>query len=159
MATDKETLRTRLKAKSVQDGDCLMWTGSTLGKHKYGGLKVGRTMLYAHRLSYELSKGKIPDGMVVMHTCDRPACINPDHLVLGTQKENMEDMYSKGRNAPTKGEINGRAKLTSEQVSVIRNRFVPYCRKNGSVAMAREYGVTHQAIRSIVRGKTWKHLA
>lgn len=76
--------------------------------------------------------------------------------MLGTQKDNMEDMYSKGRNTPTKGEINGRAKLTSEQVIVIRNRFVPYCRKNGSGAIAREYGVTHQAIRSIVRGETWK---
>lgn len=156
MAINKETLSARMREKSEPDGECLIWTGSTLGKHKYGGLKVGRTMLYAHRLSYELSKGPIPKDMVVMHTCDRPACINPEHLVLGTQKNNMEDMYAKGRNTPTKGEINGRAKLTIEQVRAIRARFVPYCRKNGSGAIGREYGVTNEAVRSIVRGDTWK---
>ena len=96
MAIDKAVIRSRLESKSVKHGDCLLWTGSTLGKHKYGGLRVGRTMLYAHRLSYEISKGEIPHGMVVMHTCDRPACINPEHLMLGTQMENVADMHSKG---------------------------------------------------------------
>ncbi|RON52897.1 hypothetical protein BK666_02000 [Pseudomonas frederiksbergensis] len=156
MATDKDVLAARIKAKSVPDGECLIWTGSTLGKHKYGGLKVGRTMLYAHRLSYELSKGPIPEEMLVMHTCDRPACVNPDHLVLGTQKDNMDDMYAKGRNTPTQGEINGKAKLTSEQVEAIRMRFVPYCRINGGGAIGREFGVTAQAISSIIRGESWK---
>ncbi|WP_051070746.1 HNH endonuclease signature motif containing protein [Pseudomonas asplenii] len=81
------TLAERLAERSIADGECLIWMGATAGKFKYGQIKVDGRMQYCHRLSYQQSKGDIPAGMLVMHTCDRPACINPDHLVLGTQKK------------------------------------------------------------------------
>ena len=155
MATTNELLRARLLSRSVQDGECIVWTGATLGKYRYGGLKVGRLTCYAHRLSYQIHKGEIPAGMVVMHTCDRPQCINPEHLKLGTQADNMADMYAKGRNTPTVGVINGRAKLTAEEVVTIRARYVHHCRKDGASAIAREYGLTPQAISALLRGESW----
>jgi hypothetical protein len=155
MAMHIENIRKRLLSGSGPDGDCVVWTGAMLGKHHYGGLKVAGVMCYAHRLSYEINKGEIPSGMVVMHKCDRPQCINPDHLELGTQADNVADMHAKRRNKPTIGELNGMSKLTGEQVAAIRARYVSYCRKNGARPMAREYGVTHQTISSITRGDSW----
>jgi hypothetical protein len=156
MDIDLSVIAERIAARAVKDGECLVWTGSKLGKHQYGGLKVGKTMLYVHRLSYMINCGEIPEGMVVMHKCDRPQCLNPDHLRLGTQAENIADMHQKNRNTRLRGERNGRAMLTLQQVLEIRSRYKFYCRKNGSRAMAEEFGVTGATIMNIVNGKTWK---
>lgn len=145
----------RIFRRSKQEGECLIWQGATAGKHKYGQIKVGRKMLYCHRLSYQIHKGEIPDGMVVMHTCDRPRCVNPDHLVAGTQAENVADMHAKGRAVPTIGTINGKAVLTEDAVQAIRRRYKRYCRINGAGAIAKEYGVTTQAIYSALSGRNW----
>jgi len=99
---------------------CWVWRGST-NTGGYGALVTRGKFMAAHRASYFTFVSPIPPGLSVLHRCDNPPCINPDHLFLGTQKDNMADMVSKGRRAPTAGVFNGRAKLTKEQVCRIRD--------------------------------------
>jgi hypothetical protein len=131
----------------------------------YGAFYVGKTHHYAHRLSWELAFGEIPPGLSVCHHCDNPACVNPAHLFVGTQTDNMRDAASKGR---TRGTFQKRtslrepkahlinAKVTAEQVRAIRSR---YSEGETQVAIAAIYGVTQANVSEIVRRKTWKHVA
>jgi hypothetical protein len=90
----------RFESKTRRDGDCVMWTGS-VDKDGYGkfatGPGGGQKHHRPHRWIFERLRGPIPDGLVLMHTCDRPGCVNVDHLVVGTQKENIHDAIAKGR--------------------------------------------------------------
>lgn len=81
---------------------CWLWTGSRVNDN-YGCANIDYKQLLAHRLSYELHHGPIPDGQKVCHSCDTPLCVNPSHLFLGTQKENLEDMTQKGRRKAVPG--------------------------------------------------------
>lgn len=83
-------------APNRPSGACWIWTGPT-NNHGYGRFGGSR---YAHRVSYQLAHGPIPPGMVVLHRCDNPPCVNPDHLSLGTQRDNVRDMVTKGRHNP-----------------------------------------------------------
>lgn len=93
----------RLMAKIEVDPKtgCWIWNGAThaggYGHILVGSRTTGRRMVGAHRVSYELAKGEVPDGHDICHRCDTPACVNPDHLFAGTRKDNMTDMVSKGR--------------------------------------------------------------
>jgi len=78
------------------DNGCWEWT-ATLDQSGYGLLGYEGSMKGAHRFSYKIYKGEIPKGLYVLHKCDNPPCVNPEHLFLGTQKDNMDDMYNKGR--------------------------------------------------------------
>lgn len=80
----------------IPETSCIVWTGS-VNEHGYGYLREGNKMVRAHKASYLLNKGPIQDGLVVCHLCDVPACVNPDHLYLGTQQENILDCSQKGR--------------------------------------------------------------
>lgn len=94
--TAQSLLIERLYGRVRPSGDCLLWTGATAGKN-YGRLEVSGKPRYAHRLAYELAFGEIPAGLSVCHRCDVPRCINPDHLFLGTAKDNCADSIAKGR--------------------------------------------------------------
>jgi hypothetical protein len=134
--------------------DCWLWSGvkdtSGYGKFSLYAKRVG-----SHRFSYELATNqKIPSGMVVMHKCDNPKCVNPSHLSIGTHKENTQDMIAKGRKrvvAP-KGEGNGKSLLNEEQVRTIRTS------KLSHAAMARELGVSPNCVRGVRTGRTWTHI-
>lgn len=100
-----------------KDG-CLIFMGTWDG-NGYGMIGYQRNTIRAHRGMWMCHNGDIPDGMKVLHKCDRPACINIDHLFLGTQTDNMQDMIAKGRRKPTSGKDNPRAYLSEKQVNEI----------------------------------------
>lgn len=138
-----------------KDGECWEWTGA-LGPNGYGRTSDrGQNDLVAHRVSYELAHGAIPDGKIIMHSCDNRKCVNPQHLTAGTYLENMQDMIGKGRdNHPIRyGESSPRAKLTDANVVEIRSSIGV-----SDAEFARRFGVTKAAIRHIRIGITWRHI-
>lgn len=139
------------RCSSHHASGCLIWTG-TIGAGGYGSIRVGGKNAKAHRASWMAHRGEIPKGIMVLHKCDTPACINPDHLFLGTQRDNMHDALAKGRNADTRGTKNGRAKLTESQIADIRQS------KETTVAAAAKYNVSASLISQIRRGQCWRHV-
>jgi hypothetical protein len=152
----------------VGQGECIEWTAS-LGGGGYGHLCYQDGMLLVHRLAWQALHGPIPAGMLVCHHCDNPRCVNPDHLFLGTHQDNMDDCGRKGRRRPSagsgwrllrpeqrlRGERIARAKLTPEKVKEIRRR---YAAGETLSSLGREFGLSHQGIRSVVLRKTWGHV-
>lgn len=129
--------------------DCWEWTGSRVDG--YGHFGVGRGVKKAHRISWALAhEVPIPDGMYVCHHCDNRACVNPDHLFLGTHAENMADMVAKGRAADRWGARNPNARLTDEDVAEIRRLRT----EEGMTqqAIADQFGVGQTWISRLVRG-------
>jgi hypothetical protein len=134
------------------DEECWNWIGSKTSQG-YGRIFISYKRCWAHRISFELTYGPIPEGKVILHQCDNPSCVNPSHLSIGTQGENIADMDKKGRRNPPKAEKHGRAKLTWGQVREIRRRYV-----RGQVRqldLALEFGVNQGTIGNIVRGEGW----
>lgn len=109
----------------------------------------------ANRLSYEIHKGEIPKGMEVCHSCDNPSCVNPDHLWLGTHKDNIRDCHKKGRANICKGSKKPQSKLTEKDVLEIREKYNnPYT----SSELSKIYGVCKKNILTILHGNAWKHV-
>ncbi len=143
---------------------CWLWTGS-IDKNGYGLTTYRGKLTKAHRAAYTEFKGS-PGELFVLHTCDTPACVRPKHLFLGTQKDNVQDMLSKGRGyvqteahrlfQKTKvGERNSHAKLTEEDVLTIRAR---YAAGEKMIRMEEEYKVSYACIQFICHKRSWKHL-
>lgn len=146
------TLEERLaKHSTATDHGCIEWTGCKL-KQGYGRLNVRGSLKLAHRISYEISVGPVPDGMCVLHRCDNPSCILPSHLFLGTKADNTNDCVAKGRQPRAIGQRNRNNKLTPEQVLQIRQDT-----RSGSI-IAAEYGIGPTQVSRIRRGELWKHL-
>lgn len=150
-------LLTRLMLRSyVLPNGCRIWN-STIHKSGYGKITYEGKTILVHRTSFILHKGPIPPGMLVCHTCDTPACINPDHLFAGTAKDNAADMIAKGRArhvAPynqVRGERSPSAKLTDELVLQIRAG-------GRQIDWARKLGVRPETIRRVRNGTRWRHL-
>jgi len=146
-----------LEAKSIPDPNsgCWLWLGS-VNEHNYGRVIYKGKRIYAHRHSWEAFNGEIPEGLKVLHKCDNPLCINPDHLFLGTQSDNMKDKVSKNRQHRLKGEDHGQSTLTDKDVLEIRNKYIP--RKYTAKILSKEYNTSIQNIRSILYRRSWRHL-
>lgn len=141
----------RLASKSTVDArsGCILWTGA-VAKGGYGNIGYGGRTHAAHRLAWELKNGPIPAGMSVCHRCDVRACINTDHMFLGTAADNSKDRVTKGRQA--RGETHPQAKLTSDDVRMIRQR--PAAHRT----MATELGVNRATVLDVLKGRSWRHL-
>ena len=165
-----EKVEGRFWTKVDKSAECWVWTAAT--RNGYGVLGVrednGRWVaLYAHRISWELHFGPIPDRLYVLHHCDNRLCVRPDHLFLGTNQDNLVDMRAKGRGyvlpAPPKGlwngtrpdrrgEANPHARLSEEDVREIRRLRGT---GRGPTELGRKYGVSRSHIHHIVRGDAW----
>ena len=139
----------------VRSNGCWVWKVANSRKG-YGFLQAGGRSWPAHRISFELAhERRISAGMVIMHTCDNPPCVNPDHLREGTAQDNYADMVSKGRQRGPKGEQHGSAKLVAGDVRAIREMYGHGTTQTHLAAM---FGVTQSAISLITRDLTWRHL-
>jgi hypothetical protein len=134
-------------------GDCEIWQGEP-NKDGYGRYHVDGKTVAAHRYAWELVNGPIPDGVLLMHSCDNPACVKVKHLSPGGHTENQADKFAKDRQA--KGEVVGTSKLTEDQVQQIRSRIG---RGEKQKALAQEFSVHRDTIRKAVNGTYWRHLA
>ena len=141
------------KVRMTNIETCWPWTG-TVEFRGYGTLRVEGIKTKAHRIVRSLIFGAIESGLYVCHHCDNRRCVNPWHLFLGTAKDNIQDMYSKGRQNPSHGEAHASAKLTEFQVRTIRSESESTSARD----LAARYNVTPTLIRYIVSGKIWKHV-
>lgn len=131
---------------------CWLWTG-ILNNKGYGVSRYKMHTYLAHRMSYVMENGPIPDGLIVLHICDVPSCIKPAHLRLGTQKDNMAECAAKDRSCF--GERNGHSKLTPESVREMR---LEYAEGTTLAELSRKYKVDRMTITSAIRRKTWKRV-
>ena len=143
----------RLMTKIRRDGDCWMWTGST-DRDGYGRIRarIGGVLIYkAHTLSYVLHTGElVPKEMLIMHSCDRPGCVNPEHLRVGTHRDNSHDMHAKGRARDQSGENGSKAKINALEAAAILADARPYAE------IAKDYRIAESTVGSIKQRVSWK---
>lgn len=150
----KEDLKTRfLKYINVKENGCWEWTAYK-NANGYGCIGVDRKSCLSHRVAYAIFVGDIPNGVCVLHKCDNPGCVNPDHLFLGSRIDNIFDMIGKKRDRHLFGEQHGRSKLTGSDVVKIRKLL-----KSGFVSqekIAKMFGITQCVISDINLGRIWR---
>ena len=152
-----KTTEERFWEKVDKSGECWEWTACKV-RNGYGQFKLDGRPQQAHRVSWRLAHGDIPQGegyhgTCVCHTCDNPSCVRPDHLFLGTNADNLQDMAEKGRS--TLGSLHPNAKLTEEDIPLIREYLRYGCTQKyiGSL-----FGVRSNQISRINTGKSWSHI-
>lgn len=141
--------------------DCWEWSSAT-DRGGYGRFRLDRKLRLAHRVSWAINRGPIPDGLCALHKCDNRLCVNPGHLFLGTKIENNADRDRKGRqrsgpNFPylprVRGAAHGRSKITDAQALAIRNSSL------SGVKLAKRYGISESTVGRIKAGQIWKHIS
>ena len=145
----------RFWKKVDKTSTCWNWIGNKT-RLGYGQIGLGGTegkICLAHRISYELAHGVIPKGLCILHKCDNPACVNPEHLWAGTQQENIRDRCLKGRSEGSKGEKNGKAKLNRKLVKEIRELYKT--NEFSHTGLAEVFNVSKATIYYIINNKHW----
>ena len=148
-------LPTRFEQKIDKRSKNECWTWLSASSGRYGVFWFNGRNVFAHRFSYELYVGIIPDGMHVCHKCDNAMCVNPNHLFLGTAKDNVRDCSDKGRRAPQHGSFNPMAKISD--LAVIQIRMLHEV-GTPQEEIAAYFGVKRQAIGKVLRGERWMHV-
>jgi len=156
MVKYKHTIRFWKRTKKLGLDNCWEWLACK-DRKGYGQIRTGKRTIGAHRLSWIIHNGKIPEGMLVCHSCDNPGCVNPDHLFLGTNKDNIQDASKKGRMTGPRGEAAHTSKLTEKQVLAIRHEYASMDIKSQS-KLADKYHVSGATISYIINGHRWKHI-
>lgn len=149
--TDRSRERFWANVKLAGASECWTWRGSLKAPQNYGWFNNH----LAHRLAYADVKGPIPPGSVVRHVCDVTRCVNPNHLVLGTQGDNMHDKKERGRAGACRGENQPRHKLTAEKVLAIRQAARM---GNSQSALAQWFNISQPMVNRIVKRRAWAHL-
>lgn len=145
----------RFWAKVQKTDGCWLWMGKRTAAGYGKNVRMGGRQFFAHRLAWVLTHGSIPDGMWVLHRCDNPPCVRPDHLFLGDSQDNVDDMRAKGRGPDLRGEKSAGAVLTEAAVREIRRRNAA---GDSHAAIARDMGVHKTTVASVVQGRTWRHV-
>lgn len=158
------------KTKLDETTGCLLWTGIK-NPTGYGRMVINGEWFRAHRLSYMIHYGSIPDGMCVLHSCDTPSCVSKNHISIGTHAENMRQRHERGRyeycyngnhylqkdSSSVQGSKNKRAVITEEIAFQILEDFRQKKFKS-KAALSRAYGVSATVVKTLLCGKTWKHV-
>lgn len=152
---DRALLLAKITDKSAKtDSGCWEWQGR-IEDTGYAITRFKTKRYYVHRASWIAHKGEIPKSKLILHTCDNRKCVNPAHLFLGTQKDNMRDMIAKGRKVVVKGEAHWISKVNDDQVRAIRLLADSGYRQ---CDIAEWMGLQKQRINDIVKRKNWKHI-
>lgn len=152
--TPLERLMKKVKKYSGPNGDCWEFFGAK--RNGYGTISFDGKGIKAHRFSWQLHNNKkIPEGLCILHSCDNRCCVNPKHLSLGTQKENIHQMFERGRANTQKGEGAGRSKLKVADVLFIYKEA--HRNKIKKQELAIQFNVTTRTIYDIKIGKSWSH--
>lgn len=153
LSVDLDALAHRFWSHVDRNGDCWVWRLSTT-RYGHGRFTLGFNVgIPAHRFSWYLTHGPIPDGLWVLHRCDNPPCVRPDHLFLGTHQDNVDDMVAKGRNAPLpvrRGLENSKTKVTPEIVVAIREEYA-----RGGISqetLGKKYGLSQGHVSKVILG-------
>jgi len=148
------TLKERFMNSVNKTDSCWLWKGK-IPAHGYGYIQINKKCYRAHRVSWEIYFGEIPKGMLVCHKCDVPSCVNPDHLFLGSDADNMRDRDEKCRVAHNKGEKCGKSKIKESDVIAIKTLF-----KSGATQteIGNKLGINRKNVFNIVRGVSWRHV-
>lgn len=150
--TSQDVERFMQRVGELDANGCRNWQGSIDKANGYGWFWAQGKNRMAHRVSWEMHRGPVPDGCVLLHRCDNRPCVNPDHLTPDTQAENMADKTRKGRQ--TKGDQVNTARLTVEQVREIRVLYATG--QTSTYKLGRQYGVSAAMIGNIVARRSWK---
>jgi hypothetical protein len=164
MNTNRLSLRDRFDRHVVRTEGCWKWTGAKMpnGYGKFGmpkGTSHRKPWMakLAHRIAYEIANGEIPEGLQVLHHCDNPACVKPAHLFVGTQKENIADMYSKGRESGcgVRGESNPSARFEAKDAALMRLLADCGVKQHRLIPL---FGVTRSTVSRVALRKSWAHV-
>lgn len=148
------SLRCLIISRIEKKDSCWMWKGSK-NEHGYGTLAINRKTFFAHRISFQEFVSEIPKNRCLLHKCDTPLCVNPDHLRIGTRSENAKEMYEKKRNRCQRGEQRYCAKLKEVDVKKIKVMLSQGLKQQ---EIADLFGVHNCSISNIKTGVTWKHV-
>jgi hypothetical protein len=145
----KKSIEQRFWSKIIKTDGCWLWTGANY--KGYGKFAINKKeKIWAHRMSWLLNCGPIPDGLCICHHCDTPSCVNPSHLFIGTIGDNNRDAFDKGRNKPWGGNRN--CKLTDDNIRFILSSY------KGHDELASIFNVLPITILNVRRRKTYKHI-
>ena len=153
--TSERVIQRFLRKVHFDHSGCWLWTAGKRGSLNYGGFTLDGRESLAHRVSWRIFRGKVPEGAHVLHRCDIPNCCRPDHLFLGTHSDNMRDMTRKGRSPA--GEANGNARLTESMVREIRRQYSSGTHTYKTLGSL--FGIPMRTVQGVVTRRKWNHIS